>query len=104
MSDFDNKDPLWDVLGRGRRRDASPWFVDRVMNNLPEPLIATGRRSWFARWVPCSALAIVFIAAWSLIQFPPDRSDFPLQSGIDFEIVQDLDLYISQLDSTAWTQ
>ncbi len=104
MSDFDNNDPVWDMLGRGRRREASPWFVDRVMNNLPGSPVGIGRRPWFARWVPSSVLALVFIAAWSLIQFPPNRSDFPLQTGIEFEIVRDLDLYISQLDSTVWTQ
>lgn len=109
MSEFDKNDPLWDVLGRVKRPEASPWFVDRVLNNLPGLEVSSNKCwtwPWFSKWVPVGVMGLVFAWAALSIQSPATESEstLPLQSAVDFEIIQDLDFYIAQADSTAWMQ
>jgi hypothetical protein len=106
MSDFDEKDPVWDLLGKASRKEASPWFADRVMNNLPET--AQNRWSvarWFSQWAPVGAVCLVFtLGMISLVSTPREAPATVLQAAVEFEIIRDLDRYLSEVDSNAWTQ
>lgn len=107
MSDFDKNDPLWKVLGEAKTAEASPWFVDRVLNNLPdasEPAAARGGWAWFLRWAPGLTMTAVVCATLAAMQFRDDHSPAAFQAAIEFEIIQNLDRYIVEADANAWKQ
>lgn len=62
MDDF-RSDPLWELLGRARRPEPSPWLATRIVA-ASRAQAARPRRGWAAlvyRWlaVPAAAAAVV---------------------------------------------
>jgi len=105
MKEFDQTDPVWKLLGHGKKTEASPWFASRVMSNLPkanpQPTLI---QILLSRWLPGAAIACVFLLALGVSGSPHLSTDIPLTAVVDFEIIQDLDLYMVKMDSTGWTQ
>ncbi|MFY8215421.1 MAG: hypothetical protein ACOVMP_02335 [Chthoniobacterales bacterium] len=105
MKEFDQNDPVWKLLGHGKTTEASPWFASRVMSNLPKAdSKITPFHAFLSRWLPLGAIALIFLAALGAANSSGSDIQVPLQTVVDFEIIQDLDLYIVKLDSNAWTQ
>jgi|GEM_PF-1975609 len=106
MKEFDQNDPVWKLLARGKKTEASPWFAGRVMSNLPTANSQTSPLySFLSKWLPLGAMAALFVATTlGVVNSSNSESHMPLQSVVDFEIIQDLDLYIVKMDSNAWTE
>lgn len=67
MKPSDERDELWDLLGKAPGRAASPYFARRVVNTVraEQQARAGGFMRWF-RWVaPISAVAAVAIV-WTV--------------------------------------
>lgn len=89
---LEKDDALWQVLGRARRPDpVDPWFVQKVMRDLP-PQEAAGSR-WFAwlgssaprLWAPvAAALAVALVGLHAYSQ--PTRQTAGVESEIAFAL------------------
>lgn len=58
MNDWEKDDPLWQVLGHARTREASPYFSRRVLSRVrtterPTPLLL--------RWIMAGSLACLVV-------------------------------------------
>lgn len=110
MSDFDKNDPVWDLLGKAKPSEASPWFADRVMNNLPDPEVGRreARGGFFSRllgWAPGGVFALLLgVGIFAAHQDAASPVLFSSNGSVEFEIIQNLDLYVSVADQQVWLQ
>ena len=78
---FDSKDPLWDLLGKVRQEEPSPWLATRVVAAVRE---AGPRAGWLGRvagWFRpgvlrplCAGLSLVVVMAVIGVTSLPQRA------------------------------
>jgi len=100
MDDFNEKDALWNLLGRAKPAKASPYFVRKVLREVREG----GRQSLplqtFFRWlIPASAFAAVVIG-WTAYQWQQDQSVAEFNEY--FDTIADLPSLVAQEDLSVW--
>lgn len=62
MDKSTENDALWELLGRARRTEASPWFARKVMRAIAEEKQPRFSMAVLFRWlIPASALAAVVL-------------------------------------------
>jgi hypothetical protein len=107
MNDLDSNDPrdreLWQLLGRARRVEASPFFARKVLRAIEEP---ESRTAWgllaalrmFAPIAACVALAAgVFLGLRH-----EQQQTASANPEIEFEAIQNLDLLVANYETTLW--
>ncbi len=96
MDDFSEKDPLWNLLGRARKVEASPYLARKVLRAIREepsrPVLGAFWR-WFLPASACAALVL----GWSAWQWRADESEF----NETFDAVADLQSLVLYED-IAW--
>lgn len=99
MDDLNEKDALWDLLGKARKVEASPYFTRQVMREVREQ----GRRpawslSLVLRWLIPASAAAALVLAWSALhwQNDPSQEDF----NAYFDSAADLQSLIAQEDAS----
>jgi len=102
MDDFNEKDALWDLLGRAKPAKASPYFVRKVLREVKEG----GRRGLpvkaFFRWlIPASAFAAAVIG-WTAYQWQHDQS--LAEFNACFDTIADLPSLVAQEDMSGWIE
>jgi hypothetical protein len=99
---------LWDLLGRARQVELSPFFARNVVRKIREQL---PRFEWLRprRLVPITSLAIALVAAVLALHHPSQRgSDEKAPDVIakidpqDYDVVADLDELLATDDSNLW--
>lgn len=110
MSAFDSNDPdsrdeaLWRLLGRARAVETSPYFARKVLRAIEVGSPARPPAWWegflrlFAPVGACAALAVFAIMG---IQ-RGNSSSAVASSEIEFETIQNLDLLVSNYESSLW--
>jgi anti-sigma-K factor RskA len=109
MARFDSNDPrderLWRLLGEAPRIEASPYFARKVLRAIEEPEAALGgSRLWqflvrsLAPVAVCAGLAAMAIVA---IQ-KESASATVASSDADFDTIRNLDLLVSNYESSLW--
>lgn len=109
-------EPLWDLLGRAKQPEVSPFFarnVLRAVRDTAEP--ATVFHRWFSlrRLVPISAAAVVLIAASLFLRPaapPAQQEESPSQQfdpvaqidPQDYDVVADLDNLMASEATNPW--
>ena len=100
---FGESDPLWQLLGQARCVEASPYFVRKVMRAIeadPEP--RAGWLQFFLRsFVPAAVCAGIAIMAIAGIRNSADSTALA-NADIEFETIQNLDLLVSNYESSLW--
>ena len=72
----DEKDALWELLGRARRVEASPYFTRKVLRAIREEPRPAFSISMVLRWLlPLSACAAV-VLGWSAYQHQREEAEF----------------------------
>ncbi len=102
MDHKEEQDALWQLLGRAKPVEASPWFTQKVMRQVRAE--AQPARGWtlqsLMRWlVPVSAVAAVAIA-FSVHQQQQTVADFNDQ----FDQAADLQSLVAFDNSSVWTE
>lgn len=107
MNGFDSNDSrdeaLWELLGRARRVEPSPFFARKVLRAVEtKPARAFSWREFavkiFAPAAVCAALAVAV-----LVDVERDAAQGALASNeIEFETIQNLDLLVSNYESSLW--
>ena len=91
---------LWDLLGRSREPEVSPFFARNVVRKIREAQGETPARPWFnVRWlVPAAGVAVTVIAALMLrVQVPtqtpvgPRTDRVVLTEAEDGDLIADVD-------------
>jgi hypothetical protein len=100
----DGDDALWQLLGRSRRVEASPYFARKVMRAIetPEPEVDAGMWRWLLRVVApaavCTGMAILALAG----SYKGDAVRSVANADLEFETIQDLDMLVSNYESSLW--
>jgi hypothetical protein len=107
MASFDTNDTrdeaLWDLLGRARGVNVSPYFarkVLRVVEASEEP-----RPAWwqaFLRVVAPTAICAGIVAMAIVGAGEKHRQPSVANADIEFETIQNLDLLVSSYESSLW--
>ncbi|HVF70274.1 MAG TPA: hypothetical protein VM940_01585 [Chthoniobacterales bacterium] len=103
----DEDEKLWDLLGRSREPQVSPFFARNVIRKIREAQGETPARSWFnLRWLmPATGLAVTVLAALLLrVQVPSqvttDRADqIVMSEADDLDLLADVDDLMADDDS-----
>lgn len=101
--EFAEGNEVWDVLGRSPRREASPWFADRVLRAVDDPR-PVGLSVWW-RWalpagVGC-ALAVLTLAP--VVSNGPGEARYSVtEPVVEFETIDNLDLIAINNESSLW--
>jgi hypothetical protein len=99
MDDFKENDPLWDMLGRARRVNASPYFVRKVLSAVREEKRPQFSVAALLRWViPAAACAALFIA-WPIYQHEQQDA-----FNAYFDSAADLQSLIASEDTSLWLE
>ena len=98
MDDFKEHDPLWDLLGRARRVNASPYFTRKVLTAIRD-----GERPRFSlatllRWVIPAACAALIIG-WPIYQHEQQDA-----FNAYFDSAADLQSLIASEDPSLWLE
>lgn len=102
MDDFNEKDALWDLLGRARPVKASPYFVRKVLREVKESGRPSRPQAAFLRWlIPASAFAAVVIG-WTASQWQHDQSVAEFNEY--FDTIADLPSLVAQEDVSMWAE
>jgi hypothetical protein len=104
MDEFNEKDPLWDILGQARRAEASPFFVRKVLRSLKEKDRPGFSVSSLLRWlIPASAAAALVIGWSSFHSSDPVPQDQSLAEFNEyFDTAAGLSALIAQDSSVVW--
>jgi len=80
MNDFDPQDPLWQLLGRAKSPEVSPFFARSVTRSIRQ-IEPSRPASWLLSWLRPLAIASAFAALMAGVwtQFDQDI----LGSGLD---------------------
>jgi hypothetical protein len=97
MEDFTEKDPLWDLLGRSRRVEASPYFVRKVLRAIQEE--GSPRFSWvsLARWLVPTATCAALVIVWATYQHDQEEA-----FDAYFDNAADLQSLVASDDGSQW--
>ncbi|MFZ4682040.1 MAG: hypothetical protein ACOYMS_06035 [Terrimicrobiaceae bacterium] len=102
MDEFNEKDTLWDLLGRAKPVKASPYFVRKVLREVKESGRPGHRRSAFLRWlIPTSAFAAV-VMGWTAYQWQHEQSVAEFNEY--FDTIADLPSLVAQEDVSIWAE
>jgi hypothetical protein len=97
----ENDQALWELLGRARRIEASPYFARKVLREVesaPEPV------TWwqfFLRTIAPTAIC-AGIAVMALAGSGTKSQVVAANSDLEFETIQNLDLLVSNHESSIW--
>jgi hypothetical protein len=103
-------DPLWDLLGKARPVEVSPYFARNVLREVrlaqarrpAEPALGLASlllKRWKIILAGCAALCVV--AATSTVFFQDHKNTLVLRSG-DVEVICNLDEFLASEDSALW--
>ena len=98
MDDFEEKDPLWELLGRSRRIEASPYFVRKVLNAISEE----ERRPRFTlsmllRWLIPTGACAALVIAWTAYRYDQQET-----FNAYFDNAAELESLIASEDASEW--
>ena len=101
MNEEDEKDALWDLLGRARRVEASPFFARKVITAIrnqerPSRFSLRMLLRWFVPTAACAGLLL----GWLAYQHREDDDLF----NADFDRAADLQSLVASDDSLAWLE
>lgn len=109
MSAFDSNDhgrddaELWRLLGRARDVEPSPYFARKVLRAVETGAVT--RPGWWESFLrivaPVGVCAALAVFAGVGIQ-QSDSSSAVANSEIEFEAIQNLDLLVSNYESSLW--
>ncbi len=107
MTGFDSNDPrdeaLWRLLGRARPVEPSPYFARRVRHALePASSPTLGWRAFFQRLLGPTAVCAGLVAVACLGARQDAASDAVARADMEFETIQNLDLLVSNYESSLW--
>jgi len=104
-------DPLWDLLGKARTVEVSPYFARNVLREVrrtqqagrPSETVPGWSSILFKRWrlVLAAAAALCVVAATSTVFFQDHKNTLVLRSG-DVEVICNLDELLASEDSALW--
>jgi hypothetical protein len=99
MDDFNEKDALWNLLGRSRRIEASPYFVRKVMRAVVEE--KRPAFSWVAllRWFIPAATCAAIVIAWTAYRYDQQET-----FNAYFDNAADLESLIAFEDASPWLE
>ncbi len=107
-------EPLWEVLGRARQPQVSPFFARNVLRRIRQGRRwAAALKSWLkpGELIPASVAAIALVLGLALTQNTSVRDQMangdldPVIAKIDvqdFEVVADLDDLLASDDNNLW--
>lgn len=106
MSAFDSSDPrddaLWELLGRAREVEASPYFVRKVRRAIEAD--AAPQPAWwqiFLRTIaPLGACAA--LAGLAIVGIQSSPAPTAATADMEFETIQNLDLLVANYESSIW--
>lgn len=108
MNGFDSHDPrdkaLWELLGRARRVEVSPYFarkVSRAIEAESAPASPSWRQFFLRALAPATVCAALAMAAFVGAERDAVRGA-TASSEIEFEAIQNLDLLVSNYESSLW--
>ncbi len=100
MDDFKENDALWDLLGRARRVEASPYFARKVLSAIGEEQRPRFSLAALLRWaIPAAACAALIIIGWSSYQH--EQQD---EFNACFDSAADLQSLIASEDTSLWLE
>jgi hypothetical protein len=106
MGDFDTNDPqdeaLWRLLGQARRDEVSPYFARKVLRAIeaeaaPQPAWWQFLLRTVAPAAVCAGLAVLAVAG-----IHGGGTPAVANADIEFETIQNLDLLVSNYESSIW--
>lgn len=94
---------LWDLLGRARPVEASPFFARKVLRAIEE---APAPVPFWVRWmrmaVPVGACAALAIAVLAGLQGSQPGTVVSSDPGLEFDTIENLDLLVANYESSLW--
>jgi hypothetical protein len=104
---------LWDLLGKAKAPEVSPFFARNVLRSVRQQPTFLGRvGDWFRlnRLVPAATVAMTFIVAVFVAQFPAgpglattnDSDPVAKIDPQDYEVVADLDELVASDENALW--
>jgi hypothetical protein len=97
MDDFKEKDPLWDLLGRSRRVEASPYFVRKVMRAIHEEKPSRFSLVALMRWLIPTAVCAALVIGWATYQHDQNEA-----FNAYFDKAADFESLIASEDESPW--
>lgn len=103
MDDFNKNDDLWNLLGRAKPAQASPYFTRKVLRAVQEESTRPAFSfSVLLRWLlPTSALAALALG-WFTYYDAHERA--MAEFNEQFEIIADLPALVAYEDTSLWTE
>lgn len=106
MKPSDERDQLWDLLGKAPSRTASPYFARRVVNTVRAEQQAQARAGGFMRWfrwvAPISAVAAVAIVWTADYSAQKKHQEEVALYNAYFDKAADLQSLVVSTDESSW--
>lgn len=109
-----NREPLtdvWELLGKARRAEPSPFFARNVLRRIREEDAGGGFlgalrlrwQSWgAARWMPAAGAAVAMLAAVAVSRVIPGQETAAAFGERDFEVIAELDELLVFDHASVW--
>lgn len=99
MDESHEKDALWDLLGRGPKTEASPFFVQKVMRAIEQEERPRFSLPVFLRWLTPVAACAALLAGWTAWQQQREQQE---EFNAYFDSAADLQSLVVYEVGSAW--
>jgi len=93
-------DDLWELLGRAKRVEASPYFARKVLRAVQEKPHPHWTGRILLRWVMPITAAVALVAGWTVYHAQRERSVAEFNEF--FDQAADLQSLVAKEDMSAW--
>lgn len=101
MDKDEENDALWELLGRARRVEASPFFARKVVSAIRhQEQTPRFSLSKLLRWLVPTAACAGILLGWLVYESPQDDNSF----NAEFDRTADLQSLVASDDSLAWLE
>lgn len=100
MDERNEQDALWDLLGKARKTEASPFFTRKVLRAVQEtretPVFSFSR---LLRWLAPVSVCAALVVGWSAYSWKQDET---ANFNACFDAAADMQSLVAQDDTSVW--
>jgi hypothetical protein len=101
MDERNEQDELWDLLGKARKTEASPYFTRKVLRAVQEERRPAFSMAFLLRWLAPASVCAAIVIGWSAYSWQKDEQTADFNAC--FDAAADMQSLVAQDYTSVWS-